>query len=806
MNDKMTFRQRLVDALAMLLVAGLSLLLLIYIGYGEAQRTFQSFHVEKLAAQGRLVQNAMEGYLRSGLPLKQFAGFATITRPLVDGDDAITSMTAFDQAGAPVFSALTAGMGDVPLLPATAAATEIGDGQFELREDNRYFQVVLPLRSRYETVGSLAINMPRAVVTERLDQSFRQPLLLAGVLAVGFAGFVALVGPALRNRRVPWLQVAFAVTFLAMAAVVVAALIQLYAEGAQAKSKALADSLSQRLRDLVEYNLNVNEVDGLDKLFADYRRLNPDISAAGLMVDGKVTAHTDPEAVGRPWAGTWRTYEYTVQITPPNSARQWRVAVALPEEIVYRQVFRSVKNFAALFVASAFLAGLFLQLAGSLQQAKAGRETTDEALARIGNEAALNLVKPVFFVAVFLEHLTYSFLPQFVQQVTASSGLSSGLASAPFMVYYVCFALTLIPAGHVSQQFGPRALMYGGLMLAAAGLVTLALPLDFYFVTLARALSGIGQGMLFIGVQSYILAVASPAKRTQGAAIIVFGFQGGMISGTAIGSLLVVYMGPDGVFTLAAVIAIAMALYTMLLVPMAARRVGVERGFSTALRQLVRDIGEVGRSLDFLKTMVLIGIPAKAVLTGIVVFALPLLLAQKNYAQEDIGQVIMLYAAGVLLASSYASRLVDRAGRTEPVLFWGSAVSGIGLLLIGLVDWEPISGVALDTEVLIAGVIVVGIAHGFINAPVVTHVADLELAARIGVNSVTATYRFLERIGHAAGPIIVGQLFFFGGQNAMVLAWMGAVILLFGFLFLLRAAPTPPGAGETGTVGKEMAT
>ena len=53
--------------------------------------------------------------------------------------------------------------------------------------------------------------------------------------------------------------------------------------------------------------------------------------------------------------------------------------------------------------------------------------------------------------------------------------------------------------------------------------------------------------MLFIGIQAYILAVASPEKKTQGNAIIVFGFQGGMISGMAIGSLLVNYLHPQGV-------------------------------------------------------------------------------------------------------------------------------------------------------------------------------------------------------------------------------------------------------------------
>ena len=41
-----------------------------------------------------------------------------------------------------------------------------------------------------------------------------------------------------------------------------------------------------------------------------------------------------------------------------------------------------------------------------------------------------------------------------------------------------------------------------GLILAAIGVFAMALPTDFYIVTAARAISGIGQGMLFIGVQS----------------------------------------------------------------------------------------------------------------------------------------------------------------------------------------------------------------------------------------------------------------------------------------------------------------
>ena len=100
-----------------------------------------------------------------------------------------------------------------------------------------------------------------------------------------------------------------------------------------------------------------------------------------------------------------------------------------------------------------------------------------------------------------------------------------GFASAPFTAYYLGFALSLIPAGVLCDRRGAKPVMLLGLVLAAGSVLALALPLGIWEMTALRAISGIGQGVLLIGVQSYILAVASPEKKTQGAAIIVFGFQ-----------------------------------------------------------------------------------------------------------------------------------------------------------------------------------------------------------------------------------------------------------------------------------------
>jgi len=42
------------NAVTMTIVAGLSLILLLYVGYGEATRKLQQFQVDKLASQGAI--------------------------------------------------------------------------------------------------------------------------------------------------------------------------------------------------------------------------------------------------------------------------------------------------------------------------------------------------------------------------------------------------------------------------------------------------------------------------------------------------------------------------------------------------------------------------------------------------------------------------------------------------------------------------------------------------------------------------------------------------------------------------------
>ncbi len=779
-------RQRIVNAIAMALVAGTSFFLLFYVGYGEANRSYEQFYIEKLTAQAKVMVNSVEGFLKRDLPLHQYVGFQPRAERLLSSDQTVVAIAGFDRREQVVFSS---GNDQVGLLRGEQLERhQTTNNSVEVRRDRTYLQVILPLANGHQTVGGIAITMPHAVVSEQVEAKFAPLLPIAAGLPLAFALFVGICSSWLGYQRWPILQIVYAALFLIIAVLVISSLVSLYTKGTQIKTKALADSLGQRMTEIVGFKLDIAQIPGLDQAFSEYRRLNPDIASAALVVGGDILIHTDSYMVGKPWASTSGHYEYLVDISPKGSNRQVNIAVILPKEIVYLRTLRSVKNFAALFIASAFLASLFLQIAGSVHPRPGPSVRGSPRTLLQDEERTLRLVKPVFYVTMCVEHLSYAFLASYIADAIDAAGLTAGLTSTVFTIYYLCFALTLIPAGHLAQQFSPRPLMVLGLFLTALSFLMLLDVGNVVFLILARAGAGIGQAMLFIGVQSYILSVSSPAKKTQGAAIIVYGFQGGMISGMAIGSLLVSYIGAAGVFAIGAVATILTMTYAIFVVPAtgpAMRTTPV--GFGASAANLGRHVVMAVRNPSLLQAIGLVGIPAKAILTGVVVFALPLLMAQQDYRQEDIGQLLMLYAGGVVLANALISRWVDRTGNTRFVLMIGGILSGVGLCIISQLGWywfgEIAYGYVLEAVLLVSGILLLGVAHGLINAPIVSHVAGLKLGDQIGVGALTATYRFLERIGHVAGPLIIGQIFIFGGEHASVLAMVGIVIAALAIMF-----------------------
>ncbi len=772
-------------------VALLSLLLLVYVGFGEAKRTYETFFVEKLAAQNNVLAAAIESFLRRDLPLEQYVGFGPRADRLLASDQTITSLFVVDAEANVVFGRGNASA-DHELYRSTEVAPRQVSGHQVSLHDQRIF-VATPLTNRYQDVGALVIAMAADNIGSAVNYRFALLLPPTILLALAFAGFAVW-----RRRRRPadgngLVYGSFALIFMIVAIVIVATLAGIYNKGAQIKTSALADSLAQRMSEVIGFNLDLAQIPGLDRVFADYRRLNPDISAAAMLVNGQIVIHTDSYNVGYPWRSDVASYEYLVDIVRRENGDQVTVAVVLPQSVVYSRVLRSVKNFAALFVASAFLASVLFQFSSTVRARGTGDRPT--TVPRSGVDVR-NLVKPLFLFTTCVEHLSYVFLPQYLSGIATATGYSVDVLPFVFGAYYLAFALVLIPAGQLGERFSAKPMLITGLVICAIGYTLLLGQATIWTAVAARLCSGLGQGLIFISVQTILLANTPEHERTRAAGVIVYGFQGGMIAGMAIGSLVVSSIGEFGVLVTSAVAMLLLVGYGLLCLP----NLPPAAAKSRASQSIISSVAAAINDRPFMMTVICIGIPAKAVLTGVIVFAVPLLMTAQGFAEAEIGQMLMLYAGAVMVASQFSGGYIDLHKASRAALLVGAALAGLGMIGLTAIDWAGFVGLpfgeTLRVVAIVLAMLVIGVGHGFINAPVVAYVSSLAVAQRVGISRLTASYRFLERIGHVAGPLLVGLFFQLYGESGEALFWLGLGLTSLILLFVLVGRSAAPRHAE----------
>lgn len=780
--------------------------LLYYVGIGEALRGYPALQLEKLSAQGETVRLSMETFLRAGVPLKQFVGFNSMTGSLLDSDATLSHILVFDTRSELVFANSQSENADpLEFLPGElfeprARSFPRGDGLGSAHgqpTNGRYYWVALPLSNKFEKVGHLILTLPRSAVSQEINAMFSR---LARHLGLLMLLFVILLLTAGRSLPGFFLAITHGCGFLIASAMVILTLSDIFTHGIQDKAKALSVSIGKRLEAALDLEIPLSAFSGIDQTFNDYKELNPEIHAVSLTDNNKILIHNDASRVGTDWDHHPNLVEYNTPlgVNPEMTPTPYQVSVSIPRSFVYWKLWRGIKNFLTLFVAIAFLSFLFHTLAVTL--GTRNRHTPGQGLVweKTSPETKLALIKTLYFFMVFCEGLFSSFLPQYFQQIATQNGMPANAASWLFTAYFAAFALILIPAGGYADKHGIKGMMVLGVFLSSLSILLMVWVGELRSLLSLRALAGMGQGMLFIGVQSFILRVSGEGRITRGISIIVFGYNSGMISGTAIGALLVTYLGSGRVFSLGALIGLLLLGFLVFFIPEPVRKTSGPTASKPS--RWPRRWGVLFRDLAFLKTIVLVGITTKATLTGIVIYALPLVMDRLGYPRDDIGQILIFYGGGVLISNLFIPRLADRVGKIRQILFWGIMGSGLGVTLMGFVESES-AGFAmfpyLTTIVLILGVLLLGLSHGLIHAPIVTQIAQTPSAHGLGKETTTSIYRFWERSGHALGPFLIGQILVWQHYSAKAFTYIGLSLVAIGVIFAaLRGIAEKPAARE----------
>jgi len=178
-------------------------------------------------------------------------------------------------------------------------------------------------------------------------------------------------------------------------------------------------------------------------------------------------------------------------------------------------------------------------------------------------------------LVVFCPFAAGYFLSFFYRNVTAiiSKDLAAEFALTPdelgllTSMYLLAFAAIQLPLGVMLDRYGPRRVVAGLLVCAAAGAVTFALARDLAMLSIGRALIGLGVSAGLMGaIKAFTLWFPLSRLATLNGLYLAVGGVGAL-SATAPAEALIESLGWRGLFFLLSALSLGAALLVFLVVP-----------------------------------------------------------------------------------------------------------------------------------------------------------------------------------------------------------------------------------------------
>lgn len=798
------FLNNLKISLPTIFVSALTLLLLSYVGFWESNKQSKQFQASKLSTQGEVIKNSVESFLNAGQPLTQYSAFKQLSATLLDSDPSIEHIVIRNTVQKVIFSTLNDDQiisnEQYPLSDLT-----LNNSSYTVYENDQTIKLTTPLESSFESAGVLEIAADKSKLLGPSNKLYDKVFNLFLMTIIVFSFFVILLETLNLNNKARILKFGYAICFIFISTVIVTTVLKIYEDGAQAKAQALTDSMVARLNSVLALDINIDDISGIEQTFIAYKNNNPDIREIALIQNGVWKYHTDIAKIGETNYLDNDVFEYSIQLngTEKPVHDELYISVSIPVDVVNQAILTSVNEFITLIVACGLISFIFINASTSISSLLKPSQT-DPHSKLFDN---LQIIKSAYFLIVFVHALSVSFLPHLVKELASVEASLFASSSLPFTAYYAMFALVLIPAGQYAEKGSLKMLMLIGALLELIGLIFIIFLDSYWAIVIARAISGAGQGFFLIGLQSYLLVVTPKDKRTQGSAVKVIGRNTGLISGTAIGALIFSFTDFETVFVIGSSISLFAMLYMWFLIidvketyDENTKKITFSRMFHNVLNSL--------KDSEFVKSLCLIAIPGKMAITGVIMFATPLMLINNQFTPGEIGQALMLYYIASIIATHYASKWVDKKDISYAIIFSSAIIGGLSIILLGLLGTESLKAVDVSNHfdlyliahylqsfismtdipwlldgLIILSITVAGISNGFLTSPVITYINKTPIAHKNGIKSTTATYTFLERGGHTIGPLVIGSLLAMTNQNQIAIAYFGIIMAVCGLLF-----------------------
>lgn len=285
-------------------------------------------------------------------------------------------------------------------------------------------------------------------------------------------------------------------------------------------------------------------------------------------------------------------------------------------------------------------------------------------------DPALGLLAIIAFIAQVGIAVMLPLLPLFATELGASP-FELGLLTSAFAITN---GIGQLGAGFMTDRYGARRLLSGGLTLYASMNALIATAATAAWLLTWRALSGFGGGALIVTERLYIVEVTRPERRAFANGIVSAAASAGAVTGPAFGGLIAAIGGLRAPFV---VVATTSAIAFVASLALRRRRVASD---DTEGSPTPDDLGRSNRGA--LAALLVANIAVMAGYGAFITTYAPFATQRLAWTTVDVGVAFSFLGGGSILLGPALAHLADRTSRRAIAMVGTIPVALFGFVLV----------------------------------------------------------------------------------------------------------------------------
>lgn len=383
----------------------------------------------------------------------------------------------------------------------------------------------------------------------------------------------------------------------------------------------------------------------------------------------------------------------------------------------------------------------------------------------------------LLYLAIFLGEVVWNGFVPLVPQLAQRFALSKLDAGVLLAVTSATILIVSLPAAAVCERFGPRRLTVLATALVAAATLWQGLATSFAGLAGARALFGVGFGIIWISGLRWLSELAGP-REAQALSLTVTTAGASAVVGPTVTGVLVSRLGMVWPFATIAAITGLLAV-AMWLEPSGT---GAPTGERQPIREMLDGIGD-----DRLVGVSLLVMATAGLLAAAINLLVPLQLHRNGFSTSWIGIAFGVSAVVFICSSGAVARWVDRFTSIRAVAVAMGAAAAVTVIPLVSESTPGLVGYLMARAPLTAFLFTVSFPLGALGAR----------RAGITVGAVAALINVAWSLSMLIGPLVFAAIAQSAGNRAAYLLLIAVFCGSIGWMLVPRArSPVAPAPGR----------